>query len=81
VSIEPDQSGKLIDTAGHWLTTQTDLDVLGRIMQKQLTSDPSGVDYVDIRYDALNKPGTDGINRGQTGRSPICSKPETRQQT
>jgi RHS repeat-associated protein len=44
---------QLVDSSGHWHTTQNNLDGLSRIMQQQLTSDPSGTDYVDTTYDAV----------------------------
>jgi RHS repeat-associated protein len=37
------------------VTTDTVFDGLGRISQTQLTSDPSGVDYVDASYDELGR--------------------------
>jgi RHS repeat-associated protein len=37
------------------ITTNTVLDGLGRTSQTQLTSDPSGTDYVDTTYDALGR--------------------------
>jgi RHS repeat-associated protein len=44
---------QLVDSSGDWLTTQTNLDGLGRVMQTQVTSDPGGTDYVDTTYDAV----------------------------
>ena len=46
---------QLIDSSGHWLTTQTNLDGLGRVLQQQRTSDPNGTSYVDTTYDALGR--------------------------
>jgi len=46
---------RLTDSSNHWLATQTNLDGLGRVSQTQLTTDPSGVDYVDTSYDALGR--------------------------
>lgn len=46
---------QLIDSSGHWLTTETNLDGLGRIVKKQLTSDPNGTSYADTTYDALGR--------------------------
>jgi RHS repeat-associated protein len=41
--------------SSRWLTTQTNLDGLGRVKQNQWTSDPSGTDYVDTAYDGLGR--------------------------
>jgi RHS repeat-associated protein len=40
------------------LTTTTKYDGLGRVTQTQLTSDPSGTDYVDTTYDLLGRKAT-----------------------
>jgi uncharacterized protein RhaS with RHS repeats len=45
---------RLIDSS-RWLTTQTNLDGLGRVTQNQLTSDPNGTSYTDTTYDALGR--------------------------
>ena len=37
------------------VTTDTVFDGLGRVSQTQVTSDPSGTDYVDTSYDALGR--------------------------
>jgi len=48
-------SSKLVDSAGHTLTTRTNLDGLGRPVQKMLTSDPQGTAYTDTTYDGLGR--------------------------
>lgn len=48
------QINRLI-TSNSWLTTQTNFDGLGHIIEHQLTSDPSGTDFVDTKYDGLGR--------------------------
>ncbi len=45
-------------TASTNKTVTTVLDGLGRISQTQLNSDPQGIDYTDITYDALGRKST-----------------------
>ena len=49
------QVNRLMDSASHWLTTQTNLDGVGRPIQKLLTSDPNGTVHTDTVYDVLGR--------------------------
>jgi RHS repeat-associated protein len=49
------QGNRLIDSASHWLTTQTNLDGIGRPIQKLLTSDPNGTVNAVTTYDVLGR--------------------------
>jgi RHS repeat-associated protein len=51
-------TNKLIDNAGHSLTTQTNFDGFGRVTQTQLTSDPQGTVFTDTTYDLLGRIAT-----------------------
>jgi RHS repeat-associated protein len=49
------QANRLVDSSGRRLTTQTNVDGLGRPLQQQLTSDPNGTVYIDTTYDMLGQ--------------------------
>jgi RHS repeat-associated protein len=84
---------RLISGSNNWLATQTNLDGLGRVVQKQLTSDPAGTDYVDTNYDALgrvasvsnphrsgssNTDGTTGFSHDALGRTTVITRPDNK---
>ncbi|WP_353071992.1 RHS repeat-associated core domain-containing protein [Tunturiibacter gelidoferens] len=47
-------SSRLLSTSGPSETSVTVMDGMRRVVQSQLTSDPSGTDYVDTLYDGLS---------------------------
>jgi len=49
------QASHSIDSGGDAATEQTNLDGLGRPIEHQTTSDPSGINYVDTAYDVMGR--------------------------
>jgi RHS repeat-associated protein len=59
---------KAITSSQNEITTAV-VDGLGRLLQTQLNSDPSGTDYVDITYDGLGRKATSGNPHRSTSSS------------
>jgi RHS repeat-associated protein len=86
------QVNRLMDNSSHWLTSQTNLDGVGRPIQKSLTSDPGGTVFTDTIYDVLGRvasvsnphrsisnptDGTTGFTYDALGRPLVITNPDS----